>query len=133
MVVLQIFGDWGFGENRYTGAWHSGPREFTFVASNIAICIGYSFVALFVVPLLPVQALTRAGALAFFLLCGLTHAEMVIHTFASQHEKWGLILREDHMLIVHVLQAISVAIFATGFFRDLTALKKRDLLKQLGD
>ena len=99
-------------------------RQAIFVATNPAIMFGYGFIATRVAPLLPVRLPTLTGAFAFFMLCAMTHLDQVIHTLGDQSESWGEISREEHMLLIHIPQAVAVWIFATGFFLDLRALRR---------
>ena len=99
-------------------------QHIAFMASNVAILAGYTFVAFKVTPLLPVADITRWGSLAFFLFCASTHADQVLHTLGDHDETWGEIAAEWHMLLIHVPQAVAVWVFALGFFVDLRRLRE---------
>ena len=93
----------------------------TFVVANLLIASGYVLVAIGVAP--HVQAstpLARVGGVFFFLLCGATHMEFVIHWWADEAitiDEFG----SWHMVLVHVPQAISVFWFIAGLHAEQKA------------
>lgn len=99
-------------------------RQMLFCFANACIVAGYGFVAIRVVPLLPVRAITRYGAMVFFLMCALTHMDQIVHTLGNQSETWGEISGQAHMLFIHLPQALAVWVFAVGFFLDLDRLRQ---------
>lgn len=87
-----------------------------FILSNLTIVAGYVYVGLRIMPYADVNMKrTRYGGIAFFLTCAYTHTHLALHAVTSG----GLSLDDMiswHMLIVHVVQALSVWIFVTGLY-----------------
>lgn len=109
-------------------------QEAAFFISNIAIFLGYAFVAVFVMPHFPVKLKkTKFGGVVFFITCGLTHIEHALHTFdGGQYERGDLL--SWHMIIIHVIQAISVWFFVTGLYEEFGQMKTLgDLERRLED
>lgn len=95
-------------------------RDVLFVASNLAIVLGYFFLAAFVVPRTTVRLhRTRIGGTGFFLLCGLHHLENVAHVLFENHEQVGHVMTSTHMLLIDVPQAICVWMFVTGLYLEM--------------
>lgn len=98
-------------------------REAAFFVANIAIFLGYLFVAVFVMPHFPVKLLkTKIGGVVFFVTCGLTHIEHALHTFGGGEYERGDLL-SWHMLVIHVIQAISVWFFVTGLYEEFGKMR----------
>ena len=95
-------------------------RGVLFVVSNLAICVGYVFLAAIVMPRITVKLRrTRYGSIGFFLLCGLHHFDQVLHYFFSPMARIEDVYVETHMLLVDVPQAVCVWMFVTGLYVEL--------------
>lgn len=98
-------------------------REALFALSNVAIFLGYAFVAVFVMPHFPVKlGKTRWGGVVFFLTCGLTHMEHTAHAFGGGSYGRGDLLAW-HMIVIHVVQAISVWFFVSGLYEEFGKMR----------
>lgn len=94
-----------------------------FAVENASITAGYVFVALVVAPLFMRRVgvafwWTKVGAVGFFVLCGLTHADMAgaamfMADDAPMATQWW-------MQAVHALQAVAVWMFVIGLYVELT-------------
>lgn len=87
-----------------------------FVLANLGIVVGYTFLAVAVVPRAAARLRrTKIGGVVFFFTCALTHLELAIHAAFSG----GVTLDELlswHMAVIHLVQVISVWAFVTGLY-----------------
>lgn len=91
-----------------------------FVASNLAITLGYVFLATVVVPRVTARLpRTRYGGIAFFLLCGMHHLENVGHVLFQPTEPVAEVMLSLHMLLIDIPQAIAVWCFVTGLYLEM--------------
>lgn len=90
----------------------------TFAVTNMAIICGYVFLALAVVPYMGLTRATKLWGAAFFILCAATHFELAFHSFT----RTSIGLSDEsitlHMIGVHIAQAVSVAGFVRGLYRE---------------
>jgi len=86
-----------------------------FYLENLVIISGYLFAAIMITRRIAIaQDLSWRSwfaGLSFFLLCGLTHAELAYHAFIAER-----IIHDDgsvdlHMHLVHIPQALSIWVF----------------------
>jgi len=88
-----------------------------FVVSNVAITMGYLFLAAVVIPRVTVKLhRTRWGGIGFFLTCGLHHLDNVFHYLYSPDEQVQHVYVAWHMLLVDVPQAVFVWMFVSGLY-----------------
>lgn len=88
-----------------------------FVLSNVAITLGYVFLAAVVVPRITVRLhRTRWGGIGFFLLCGLHHLDNVFHYLYEPTAEVQHIYVAWHMILVDVPQAVCVWLFVSGLY-----------------
>ncbi len=93
---------------------------FLFVASNLAIVVGYVFLAVYVIPRVTVRLKrTKIGGVGFFLLCGLHHLDNVLHVLLQPNANVRHSMLELHMLLIDVPQAVCVWLFVTGLYVEL--------------
>lgn len=96
-----------------------------FIITNVAIFLGYVFIARFVVPSLNIRfRSTLFGGTAFFLLCATTHMELAAHALFDD-PLTVLEFTSWHMMIIHTLQAIAVWVFTFGLYREVGNSKSR--------
>lgn len=77
-------------------------------AANLLIVIGYVLVPVFWLPYLPLTRPVLYSGVVFFVTCAMTHLAMA---FGFVHNPW--------MVFNHVVQAVAVLLFVTGFSRLL--------------
>lgn len=93
---------------------------FLFVLANLAITLGYLYLAFTVVPKVPVTLKrTKIGGTGFFVLCGLTHTDMALSALFHSSMTLGQMMTSWHMLGIHVPQAICVWLFVTGLYIEV--------------
>lgn len=91
-----------------------------FVASNLAIMLGYIFLASIVVPRVPVKLLrTKLGGVGFFSLCGLHHLDQVLHYVFQPAAQIQDVYTELHMVGLDIPQAVCVWMFVTGLYIEM--------------
>ncbi len=78
------------------------------LVANLLIVVGYLLVPVVWMPYLPLTLPVKAAGTVFFATCALTHLGMA---FGFVHSGW--------MVVNHVVQAIAVLAFVTGFARLL--------------
>lgn len=89
-----------------------------FVGTNMIIFFGYFVIAAYIAPRINLQRWsTRIGGVIFFITCGLTHLELAVHVNSSWPDYW----RSWHMLLIHPIQAVAVAVFIRGLYLELLA------------
>lgn len=99
---------------------HLNASGWAFVLSNLAITMGYVFLAAVVIPRITVRLhRTRWGGIGFFLLCGLHHLDNVFHFLLQGTDRIDHIFVEWHMLLIDVPQAVCVWAFVTGLYIEL--------------
>lgn len=92
-----------------------------FIIANLVITAGYLFVALRIAPYFKVTYLyTKIGGIFFFILCGLTHAQMAYYAWTQTHHDYTSWVS----LAIHIPQAIAVWMFVLGLYREFI-LEKR--------
>ncbi len=93
---------------------------FTFVLVNITITLGYLYLAIVVLPAIPVSLKrTKIGGVGFFLLCGLTHTDMALSALLHEHMSIGEMATSWQALAIHVPQAVCVWMFVTGLYLEV--------------
>lgn len=98
--------------------------SWSFAIENLVITAGYVFMAVKVAPLFMRKFgvrywATKAGGIGFFLLCGLTHADMAraaLFGGGMGHD----MAAELHMHLIHGPQAVAVWMFVVGLYVELT-------------
>lgn len=100
-------------------------RLATFVSSNGFIVLGYLFLAFFVVPYMQIRLRTRWWGAVFFIMCALTHLELMVH--GALREPLGLMDGDIsyHMVVVHLIQAISVWGFVTNLYKEFVVPNRK--------
>lgn len=92
--------------------------EWVFIAANFGIFLGYLFVAYKVAPYFQINSLkTKISGVVFFITCGLTHLEFVLHTLSGE----GFTVQDlvsAHMIIIHLVQVVAVWFFVTGLYNE---------------
>ncbi len=83
--------------------------------ANIVIVCGYLLVPALWLPWLPLKRWVLLAGAVFFLTCALTHLALAFDL--SHTSEW--------MVVNHVVQAISVMLFVTGFGSQLRAAHNR--------
>lgn len=79
--------------------------------ANLVIVSGYLLVPALWLPWLPLKRWVLLSAAVFFITCAITHLGIAFH--ADHYSPW--------MLTNHVVQAVSVMAFVTGFGAQLRA------------
>ena len=91
--------------------------EAIFIAGNAVIVLGYLFVAAFIAPKLAlVLRRTKVGGVVFFLTCGLTHLELILH--AGTGESMSDAGHLWHSAPLHLIQAAAVVVFVEGLYAE---------------
>ena len=88
-----------------------------FVMANLAIALAYFVLGIYVAPRFDIVGspwgvkVTKYAMLTFFLLCALTHIELIVHVLEEPkgQVQWML---SWHMVLIHVFQAIAAPIAA---------------------
>ncbi len=83
--------------------------------ANIVIVSGYVLVPALWLPWLPLTKPVLVGGAVFFVTCAITHLALAFHW--SHSSGW--------MIANHLIQAVSVMVFVTGFSRLLRAAHLR--------
>ncbi len=93
---------------------------FIFVLANLTIALAYLWLALAVLPSIPVKLTrTKIGGVGFFLLCGLTHAVMAISSILHPGMSMSEMATSWYSLAIHIPQAIAVWMFVTGLYIEI--------------
>lgn len=99
--------------------------HFIYEASNVAIFVGYLFLATYLAPRLDVRyRQTRIGGAVFFLTCGLTHAGLLYSSHWLAHESVGGVGGGTVVwTVLHVIQAAAVWLFIGGLYREYLSVR----------
>ena len=91
---------------------------YLFLTANLIIIISYMLVAVGIAPhFRSERSVTRVGGVFFFVLCGLTHLEFLVHWAIDQ--PIGLDdYSSSHMLFIHIPQAVAILWFVSGLYLD---------------
>lgn len=93
---------------------------FVFIMANLAITLGYAFVALRIVPQMQVSLLrTKIGGVGFFGLCGATHLGMVYNALFEAKMTFAVMSSTWPMVAIHLPQAVCVWLFVTGLYIEI--------------
>ncbi len=87
--------------------------------ANVAIVAGYVLVPFTVLRYLPLAKNVLVAGAFFFITCAITHLSMIFHPVHSVG-----------MVVNHLIQAVSVIWFVSGFF---VLLRRADLLSRTSD
>ncbi len=88
-------------------------------AANVVIVSGYVLVPALWLPWLPLKKWVLVAGAVFFMTCAITHLGLAFHV---DHDRgW--------MIVNHVIQAIAVMLFVTGFGAQLRAAHQQARVK----
>lgn len=96
-----------------------------FAVENLAIVVGYIFLAFAVVPYMQIQPWTKVWGTLFFFTCGLTHTELAIHAYLEDGLGFADGDIDLHMHLIHLVQAASVWGFVHGLYREFVIPKAK--------
>lgn len=93
---------------------------FIFVLVNLAITLGYLYLAVRIVPKVRLQLKrTIYGGIGFFVLCAITHLDLAASTLFAPDMTFGEMAGSWPMLLVHAAQAVAVWLFVTGLYVEV--------------
>jgi hypothetical protein len=94
--------------------------QFCFLLANVAITLGYLFLALRVIPNIRVNLRrTKIGGIGFFLLCGATHLHLAFGALFCPTMSLAHMSTSWLMLAIHIPQSICVWLFVTGLYIEV--------------
>ena len=88
-----------------------------FIIANLVIALSYFVLGPYVSPRFDIVGspwgvkVTKYAMLAFFLFCGFTHIEMIVHVLGEPRQDVAWMLSWD-MMLIHIGQAIAAPIAA---------------------
>lgn len=94
-----------------------------FIIGNAFILAGYVTAGIRVAPNLPGRLATKITAVCFFVTCGLTHLEQILHLASEDQRTFYEIAADQHMVWLHIIQGIAICTFLALFLRDLRTLE----------